>query len=234
MRLGKDLENKPIISVTEGRMLGRTKDVFVDADLRELAGLFLGMEGMIRRKAQVIHSVDVVLFGIDVVLVKESDVITNSKELPEVENWKRLKELQGYEVHTQGGTKLGTVGDVILDEMGTIIGISLSRVFVKGPLAEQGTVPREAIIEVSQEDEVVRVDLATLEGTAVDQDEKAQTEENLELPEEISDDSVDEEKPVDVSDAQESDETDEAAEATEELPPSDSPDGDEGEEQQTP
>ncbi|UCC52084.1 MAG: PRC-barrel domain-containing protein [Anaerolineaceae bacterium] len=228
MRLGKDLENKPIISVTEGRMLGRTKDVYVDADLQELAGLYLGTEGMFRRRAQVIHSENVVLFGIDVVLVKDTDVITNNKELPEVDNWKRLRQLQGYEVHTPGGTKLGTVGDVILDETGTIVGISLSRVFVKGPLAEQGSVPREAIIEVSQEDEVISVDLATLEGTAADKDEKAQAGESEEKAEVESADSIEEELTGDAADKQESEEVNEPAE---ERPASETSDGGEDEQE---
>jgi uncharacterized protein YrrD len=152
-------------------MLGRAKDVYVDAQLDQLAGLYLGSEGMIRRKAQVIPSADVVLFGIDVVLVKATDVITDDKALATAADWYRLKDLQGYEVHTPGGTKLGTVGDVILDESGAIVGLSLSRVFVKGPLAEQGTVQREVIVETAHDEEIIRVDLAMLEGLAVSEEE---------------------------------------------------------------
>lgn len=177
MRLGKDFDNKPIISVTDGRMLGRAKDVYVDSQLLGLAGLYLGSEGMIRRRAQVIPSADVVLFGIDVVLVKDTDVVTDNKALPEVADWQRLNDLQGYEVHTPGGTKLGTVGDVILDESGAIVGLSLSRVFVKGPLAEQGTVPREVIVKSVHKEEIIQVDLAMLEGMAVGDDEKAPAKE---------------------------------------------------------
>ena len=177
MRLGKDLENKPIISVTDGRMLGRAKDVYVDDQLNQLAGLYIGSEGMIRRKAQVIPSADVVLFGIDVVLVKDTDVITDDKALAEAADWCRLKDLQGYEVHTPGGTKLGTVGDVILDEHGAIIGLSLARVFVKGPLAEQGTVQREVIVGTAHDEKIIRVDLAMLEGLVVGEEEKEPVEE---------------------------------------------------------
>ncbi len=172
MRHGKDLENKPIISLTEGRMLGRAKDVYVDDQVKQLAGLYLGSEGMLRRSAQVISSEDVVLFGIDVVLVKDSDVIAKDKDLPEAKDWVRLKDLQGYEVHTSGGTKLATVGDIILDESGAIVGLDLSRVFVKGPLAEQATVPREAVLDCAHGEEIIRVDLAMLEGMVTGMDEQ--------------------------------------------------------------
>ena len=192
MRHGKDFENKPIISLTDGRMLGRVKDVYVDDQLQQLAGLYLGSEGMIRRRAQVIQSQDVVLFGIDVVLAKNSDVITKDKELPDSINWRRLKDIQGYEVHTSGGTKLGIVGDIILDETGAIIGLSLSRVFVKGPLAEQSTVPREVVLESAHKEEIIRVDLAMLEGLAAGVDEKTPVTETSDevLVEEINIDEV--------------------------------------------
>ena len=84
MRLGKDLEGKPIISAADGRILGRAKDVYVDPEINKLMGLFTGMEGVIRRRSQVIPSDDVVLYGIDVILVKDAEVIVNDKKLPEV------------------------------------------------------------------------------------------------------------------------------------------------------
>lgn len=163
MRLGKDLEGKPLISVADGRILGRAKDVFVDPELNNLVGLFVGTEGVIRRRTQVIPSADVVLYGIDVILVKDSEVIVNDKDLPEAKAWQRLKDLQGREVLTPGGTKLGSVGDVILDETGSIIGLHLSRIFVKGPLADQGTIPRETVVNPNREDGSIGVDLSLLE-----------------------------------------------------------------------
>lgn len=229
MRLGKDLENKPIISVTDGRMLGRTKDVYVDSQLLHLAGLYLGSEGMIRRRAQVIPSADVVVYGIDVVLVKDSDVVTDNKALPEVSDWRRLKDLQGYEVHTPGGTKLGTVGDVILDENGSVTGLSLSRVFVKGPLAEQGTVQREVIVESSHEEEIIHVNLAMFEELAGGEEEQPAAKESpTEEPvEEIVIDAADVEEEVVVDAAEEQIEVDEAP-----LEISDEPDAAEEEGQQ--
>lgn len=177
MRLGKDIEGKPIISITDGRILGRSKDLYVDAELQAMAGLYVGSEGVIRRKTLVIPREDITLFGIDVILVKDAEVITNEKDLPEAKAWIRLKDVEGRQVRTPGGTKLGVVGDVVLDEAGSIVGFSLSRVFVEGPLAEQGAVPREAVVDVALEDGAIGVDLAKLEGLVSTTLEKTPAEE---------------------------------------------------------
>jgi sporulation protein YlmC with PRC-barrel domain len=219
MRLGKDLEGKPIISVADGRIIGRAKDVYVDPDLTNLVGLFIGMEGVIRRRIQVISHVDIVLFGIDVILVKDADVIVDEKKLPEVKQWRRLKELQGREVVTPGGTKLGTVGDVILDEAGDIVGLHLSRVLVKGPLAAQGSIPREAVVDPDQEDGTIGVDLALLEKLTGDIDAQSLEEETDESPKESTVDSaededaqepVEEEIPIEVVDSEDADNMEES------------------------
>ncbi len=164
MRLGKDLIGKSIISVTDGRLLGTVKDVYVNDELYWLTGVLVGHEGLLKRKALLIPRDSVVVFGIDAVLVKDSDVIAESKEVPEFENWLRLNKLRGREVDTPGGTKVGTVGDVILGEEGHIIGFALSKLFVEGPIAQQGTIPREALIDTgSEEDGVMTIDLPKAE-----------------------------------------------------------------------
>ena len=163
MRLGKELENKPIISVSDGRILGRAKDVYLDQNLKQLAGLFVGTEGVIRRKELVIASEDIVLLGIDVILVKDPDVISTTKERPETENWHRLAQLHGEEVRTPGGTKLATIGDIVLDEKGAISGFTLDRVFVSGPLAAQPTIPSEVVVDPFQTTDSLIVDFPKLE-----------------------------------------------------------------------
>lgn len=163
MRLGKDLDNKPIISVSDGQILGRTKDLYVNQDLTQLAGLFVGTEGVIRRTDRIIPSDRIVLFGIDVILVKDPDVITTAKAMPETDKWHRLSQLHGREVHTPGGTKLATIDDIMLDEQGAVSGFSLSRVFVTGPLADQPVIPREVVVDAFQSGDALLVDFPQLE-----------------------------------------------------------------------
>ena len=174
MRLGKDLEGKPIISVADGRILGRVKDVYVDRDLQRLAGLYVGSEGVIRRKSLIVPSDQIVLLGVDVVLVKDADVITTNKALPETEKWRRQDDLVNTEVRTPGGTKLGTVGDIILDEQGDVSALALARVFVSGPLAQKGMIPRDVLVEILQADDTIQVDLPKLESLLAGISDEAQ------------------------------------------------------------
>ena len=163
MRLGKDLVGKQIISITDGRSLGAAKDIYISSELDAITGIYLGSEGLIKRKHFVITRADVVVFGIDVILVNNSDVISEENSLPESVAWVRLSKLSKREVDTPGGTKVATIGDIILGEQGHITGFALSRVFVEGPIEKNGTIPRTAVIDTGDEDGVMTIDLTKAE-----------------------------------------------------------------------
>jgi sporulation protein YlmC with PRC-barrel domain len=171
MRFGKDLENKPIISVSDGQILGRTKDLYVNQDLTQLAGLYVGSEGVIRRTDKIIPNESINLFGIDVILVKDPDVILTEKAVPESEKWHRLSDLHGKEARTPGGTKLASIEDVVLDEQGGVTGFSLSRVYVTGPLAERPFIPRDVVTDAFQSGDALLVDFPQLEAIYTDQEQ---------------------------------------------------------------
>lgn len=163
MRNSKDLIGKTIVSIDEGRLIGTVRDVYLDPTLTWLAGVHLGKEGLISRRSLLIPRESIAVFGVDFVLAKQSDVVADDKKLPAAESWLRLDKLQGREVDTTGGTKVGVVGDAILDEEARIVGFTLSRVYVEGPVAESRTIYQEAIVDKGQEDGTMTVDLTLVE-----------------------------------------------------------------------
>ncbi len=163
MRLGKDLIGKSIISVTDGRLLGVVKDLYINDQLYWLTGIHVGTEGLLKRKNWLIARDSVVVFGIDAILVKNSEVVVEAKDLDESEDWLRLSKLKGRGVDTPGGTKVGAIGDIILGEEGHISGFALSKVFVEGPIAQKGAIPREALIDTGNDDGVMTIDLPKVE-----------------------------------------------------------------------
>ncbi|MFW6184457.1 MAG: PRC-barrel domain-containing protein, partial [Chloroflexota bacterium] len=98
MRYSKDLIGKTIVSIDDGRNLGTVRDVYLDQNLEWLAGIYLGREGLISRKTLVIPREAIAVFGVDYVLTKSGDVVTDEKQLSDVASWLRLDQLQGREV----------------------------------------------------------------------------------------------------------------------------------------
>lgn len=168
MRLGKDLVNKPIYSVDQGKLLGKVHDLYLDSNFEVVLGLFLGTQGLVRRKAELIRAGDVVVLGSDAVLVRSGDVITDDSLLPAAKGWARREKVIGREADTPGGTRLGVIGDVIVDPNGSITGFALSKAYVEGPLAEKRVISRSVIIDTGQEDGRMTVDLAKLEASLMD------------------------------------------------------------------
>lgn len=165
MRLGKDLIGKPVYSMTDGRLLGSVKDLYLDQDLELLTGIYLGSEGLIKRKSLLIARRNVMVFGIDAILAKAADVVTDDEETEEAEHWLRREELQKREIDTPGGTKVGAIGDILLDEEARVTGFSLGKVFVEGPVAESRRIMRGAIVDTGRDDGIMTVDLSKAEQT---------------------------------------------------------------------
>jgi uncharacterized protein YrrD len=163
MRLAKDLIGKPIISISGGRQLGTVKDVYLDSYLTEVGGVYLGPVRLLGRRARLIQGKDVTVFGVDAVLVKNPQTVTDSGEVPEWSTWVRRDRLHGRQAATAGGTRVGMIEDVILDESMQIIGFRFGRVFVEGPIAERRALVRGAVLDVGSEDDTMIIDLSIAE-----------------------------------------------------------------------
>jgi sporulation protein YlmC with PRC-barrel domain len=80
-----------------------------------------------------------------------------------VEQWVRRQDVVGREVDTTGGTKVGVIGDVIINDDDGVIGFKLARVFVEGPIAKKQTIAREVVVDTGAVDGVMTIDLAQAE-----------------------------------------------------------------------
>lgn len=164
MRLGKDLVGKPIYSVADGKLLGEVKDLYLDDRVTTVIGIFLGREGFLSRKDILVPHDAVVVFGLDAVLVKNGEAITDTNQYAPAGKWLRREKMLGRDVDTPGGTKVAKLGDVILNEEADVIGFSLSRVLVEGPIAEKRVVMRDAVLDLGDVDGGMTIDLAKVEG----------------------------------------------------------------------
>jgi uncharacterized protein YrrD len=163
MLLGKNLIGNHVVAVSDGRIIGKVKDLYLAADLGSVTGIYLGTEGFFGGPHYLISATDVVILGVDTVLVSHADVIHSEDKVAEAENWVRRDELQGRPVDTAGGTKVGNVGDVVLEKGGSVRGFSLHRVHVKGPVAERQSVALHTMLEPGSDDEPMTIDLEKAE-----------------------------------------------------------------------
>ena len=159
----KELSNKPLISITDGKKLGEVKDLYLDQDMRQVAAVFLGKEGIISRKALVIARSSVQVYGIDVWLVAGSDTVKGPGDIPQSETFILVGELRGRDIQTEGGTKIAVIEDVILDTEARVLGFGLGKVYSQGPLAERKMIARDAILTLGNTKEPMTINLAQAE-----------------------------------------------------------------------
>ena len=167
MITSREYSNKPIISITDGKKLGEIKDLYLDQDMRQVAAVFLGKEGLISRKALVIARSAVQVYGIDVWLVSGSDTVTQPESMPESGTFILVSDLRGRELQTEGGTKVASIDHVILDNEARVLGFGLGKVYSQGPLAERRAIARDAILNLGTAKEPMTINLAQAESLAL-------------------------------------------------------------------
>jgi sporulation protein YlmC with PRC-barrel domain len=148
----KDRADIPLISVTDGKKVGEIKDLYIDQDMRQATAVFLGREGVFKKKTFAVPRNAIQLIGKDAWLLTGSTVVAELEDIPDSITFILIGDLRGREIQSEGGTKIGIVDDVILDENGRILGFALGKVFVQGPLAEKRTIARDAITNIGSEE----------------------------------------------------------------------------------
>lgn len=167
MQFAQTIMNKPIYSIKEGKEVGKVHDLYLDRDLQAVTGVYLGKEGLLSREESMIKWANIVTAGSDVLLVDTVDAILKGDQqidqLDEYEQYIRCEAIIGRPIDTPGGTKIGRIGDVILDEEAAVIGFGLAQVYVSGPILNNRVVSRSAMIDAGNEDQTMTVKLAAAE-----------------------------------------------------------------------
>lgn len=145
MATTKEYAGKILVSVTDGKHLGEVKDVYFDTEITKVTAAHLGKSGLINRKSLVVELSHVKLFGLDAWLTDASDIVIAKDDVPGAETYLLADTVRGRDIQTDGGTKLGTIGDILIDASNNVVGFALSKVNVEGPIAEAKTIARAAI-----------------------------------------------------------------------------------------
>jgi hypothetical protein len=75
--------------------------------------------------------------------------------------------LRGRELQTEGGTKVGVIDHVILDDEARVLGFGLGKEYAQGPLAERKAIVRDAILKLGIAKEPMTINMAQAESLAL-------------------------------------------------------------------
>lgn len=170
MTLTKDLSKKPLYRLSDGKKLGEIKDLYLDGEAKRLAAVYLGREGVFTRKTLVVFQDQVRVMGVDAWLTAGSSEVADLKEQGGGEAFILCGDLRGREMETARQTKIGTVGDIEVDETGYVVGFNLGKVHIQGPVAKRGMVPRAAVTSLGDDKTPMIVDLEAAEASAFGED----------------------------------------------------------------
>lgn len=159
--------HKQVIAIDDGTVLGRVEDYYVDANLQAATALYLGREGLLSRAHNLIPMECVATLGEEAVLVPHAGVIEQAESHEPAAALVRRADLIGLDIQTPGGTRIGQIGELIMNEHNRIAGFVLSHAYVSGPIADKRAIDRSAIERIDLEQGVLTANLLAAEATGM-------------------------------------------------------------------
>lgn len=154
----KILRGLPVISLEDGRLLGKVQELVIDPQERRVVALVTGEKGLLRTRAQVIPFDRLRSIGTDAVTVTREGEVQELRSRPDLEKLLELPLLGGY-VISEEGTKIGRVEDFSFNPTsGQLHGLLLQE--GKGDVAE-GFLPIDEILYFGEDYIIARRDAAT-------------------------------------------------------------------------
>ncbi len=166
MPILKELQKKPIYRMTDGVKLGEIKDLYLDGDAQRVEAVLIGKEGMFARKIMVVKRDDIAVMGVDAWLATGAAEAVSLEELPGADGLELAGDFRKRELETVGQTKVGTAGDVLLDDAGNVLAFTLGKALLKGAVADAGQIARAAITALGDKRSPMLVDLESAEKAA--------------------------------------------------------------------
>jgi sporulation protein YlmC with PRC-barrel domain len=159
--------NKPVITTSDGKKLGKIKDLYLDPKLTKVVAVYLGGSGVLRRKKLMIEQDKVQTCGMDAWLVARANVVVGPGDIVGSRDFVPARQLHGRQVLSEGGTEIATVDDVILDGECNVKGFTLARIPASGPLAQRKAIALGAITSLGSKTSPMITTLAQAESTEI-------------------------------------------------------------------
>lgn len=174
MPTAKEHLNKQVTATSDGKNLGKIKEIYFDSKVTSITAVSLcSSSWLIRaflcflRRKRMIDRAKVQKLGVDTWLVERSDVVISPKKIVGYRGFVPASELQGRKITSEGGTEIATVDSVILDDDGKVKGFTLDKMPASGLLASRRAIAREAIISLGSKNNPMTTTLEEAESMSL-------------------------------------------------------------------
>lgn len=134
--VSQEFVGNPAIVITSGEMIAEIEDLLIDPVTLKAAAAITSKGSLLSREVEAIPADQVEVWGKDAILTKQTDVVVKEEELDGRDGWlSASSDASGYEVVAEDGTRIGTLGDLVLDHQGQIMGYEMAEVSTEGRVA---------------------------------------------------------------------------------------------------